>query len=160
MLQAFRSLPVAREVYRSDDLPPQARAYAHDTLTLGWEERLRARARRRSDGGLEFGTALDRGTVLRAGDCLVIDQLTTVVRVVEQSEPVLVVTPRAPREWALVGYHIGNGHQPVMITADAIVCPDRPGMAELLDYHRIGYTRARLPFTPATADIPAHPHQR
>lgn len=160
VLEVFRSLPVAREVYRADALPSSARGYARDTITLGWEDRLRARGRRKSDGGLEFGTALDRGTALRAGDCFVLDPVAAAITVVERAEPVFVIEPRTGSEWALFGYHIGNGHQPLMITDPGIVCPDVPGMAELLEYHRIPFTRAVQPFTPVglTDGDPSHRH--
>ena len=158
MLQAFKSLPTARAIHRAEALPDAARAYSSDTVTLGWDERLRARARRRSDHGIEFGTALDRGTVLRAGDCFVLDRLTLVVAVVELPEPVFVITPRAPAEWALFAYHIGNCHQPVMVTDEAIVCADLPGMKEALEYHRIPFTERIQPFTPVV-DLAAHTHQ-
>src|SRR5215510_3600286 len=68
VLSALRSLPICRSVYREDTLPENARPCQRDRITLGWEERLKARARRTSDGGLQFGTALQRGSVLRAGD--------------------------------------------------------------------------------------------
>jgi urease accessory protein len=158
MLQAFKSLPVARAIHRPDLLPAAARAYASDTVTLGWEERLRARARRRSDGGVEFATALERGTVLRSGDCFVLEQPAIVVAVVERPEPVFVIVPRTPAEWALFAYHIGNCHQPMMVTDEAIVCADLPGMKEALEYHRIPFTERIQPFTPVV-DIAAHTHQ-
>jgi len=90
----FTKLPVADAIYREDTLPAVARAFSRDTIALGWEERLRTRARRRSRGGLEFGTSLPRGTVLRAGDCLVIDPACAIVEVVERLEPAFVVEPR------------------------------------------------------------------
>jgi urease accessory protein len=158
MLHAFKSLPIARAIHRADSLPAAARAYATDTVTLGWEERLRGRGRRKSDGGVEFGTALDRGTVLRAGDCFALDSIATVVTVIERPEAVLVIEPRAPSEWALFAYHIGNCHQPLMVTDEAIVCADLPGMREALDYHRIPFTERIQPFTPIV-DHSAHTHQ-
>jgi urease accessory protein len=158
MLQAFRSLPIARTLHRAGALPDAARAYASDTITLGWEERLRARGRRKSDAGIEFGTALARGTVLRAGDCFLLDQISTVVTVVERPEAVFVIEPRTPSEWALFAYHIGNCHQPLMLSAEAIVCADLPGMKDALDYHRIPFTRRLQPFTPV-GDVAAHRHQ-
>jgi urease accessory protein len=144
----FRSLPVARDVYREDTLPAAADRYARDTITLGWEDRLRARGRRRSDGGVEFGTALGRGTVLRAGDCFVLDPIAAAIIVIERPEPVFVIEPRTGFEWGLFGYHIGNSHQPVMITDRELVCPDAPGMADVLEYHRIPFARAVRSFTP------------
>ena len=158
MLHAFRSLPVARAVHRADALPATAGDYARDTVTLGWEERLRRRGRRRSDGGIDFGTSLDRGTVLRAGDCFVLDPITTVVAVLERPEAVFVIEPGTTSEWALFAYHIGNCHQPLMLTDRAIVCADLPGMKEALDYHHIPFTRHVQPFTPVV-DIAAHTHQ-
>jgi urease accessory protein UreE len=158
MLHAFKSLPIARAIHRAEHLPAAARAYASDTVTLGWEERLRARGRRRSDGGIEFGTALDRGTVLKAGDSFVLDQISTVVTVVERPEAVFVIAPRTGSEWALFAYHIGNCHQPLMVTDEAIVCADQPGMREALQYHRIPFTERTQPFTPVV-DAAAHTHQ-
>jgi urease accessory protein len=158
MLDAFRSLPIARTLYRADALPDAATAYASDTMTLGWDERQHARRRRKSDGGIEFGTALERGTVLRAGDCFVLEQVSTVVTVVERPEAVFVIEPRTPSEWALFAYHIGNCHQPLMLSGDAIVCADLPGMKDALDYHGIPFTRSIQPFTPV-GDIAAHRHQ-
>jgi urease accessory protein len=144
----FRSLPVADAVFRIDRLPAALAAAPRDAITLGWEERGKARARRRTDGGVEFGTALPRGTMLREGDCLALDTPSLVIVVHELSEPVLVARPDTPDQWALWAYHIGNSHQPLMVDVDALVCPDVPGMAQVLHYHRIPYTREQRPFTP------------
>lgn len=144
----FKSLPVAREIYRAQSLPDAAHGYPRDTITLGWEERLKTRGRRRSDRGVEFGMALPRGTVLRDGDCFVLDGPALVVAIVEREEPVFVLEPRTPAEWGLYAYYIGNSHQPLMITDRAIVCPDAPGMEQLLVQHDIAYSRCTRAFTP------------
>ena len=111
-----------------------------------------------SDSGVMFATTLARGTVLRGGDCFVLDPIATVVTVVEMPEAVFVVAPRTPSEWAVFAYHIGNCHQPLMVTDEAIICADLPGMKEALDYHRIPFSRSVQPFTPIV-DIAAHTHQ-
>jgi urease accessory protein len=139
---------VVSAVIKAHELPEDARTFAHDTLTLGWEDRTYVRGRRRTDGGVEVGTSLPRGTVLRAGDCFVLDDLRLVVAIVERSEPVFVIAPRSAPEWALYAYHIGNRHQPVMVTDRGLVCPDVPGVEQLLQQHHMPYERARLPFTP------------
>src|SRR5262245_17626043 len=157
VLQLFKSLPVAREIVRGGALPPHAREYRRETITLGWEERLKVRSRRASDGGLEFGTALPRGTVLRAGDCIVLDDAKVIVAVVERLEPVLVVEPATPHEWGTFAYHIGNNHQPMMVSGRALVCPDVPGVQQLLEQHGITFSRAMLPFTPV-GFVPDHRH--
>jgi urease accessory protein len=126
-------------------------------MTLGWEDRVQTHGRRRTDGGLECGLALPRGTVLRAGDHFVLEDARVVVAVMEQPQPVFVIEPRTAPEWALYAYHIGNRHQPLMITEASIVCPDALGVEQLLQQRNIPHTRALLPFTPATAAIP-HRH--
>jgi urease accessory protein len=158
MLNAFKSLPIARTIYRPESLPDSAREYAADTVTLGWEDRLRTRGRRMSDSGVMFGTTLARGTVLRDGDCFVLDPISTVVTVVEMPEAVFVVVPRTPAEWALFAYHIGNSHQPLMVTDEAIICVELPGMREALEYHGIPFTSRVQAFTPVV-DTAAHTHR-
>jgi urease accessory protein len=148
---------VVARVYREADLPDRARGYARDTVTLGWEDRTHVHGRRRTDGGREFGTSLPRGTVLHAGDCFVDDEAQLVIAVAERQEPVFVIEPRSAPEWALFAYHIGNRHQPLMITDHSLVCPDVAGMEQLLQQHRMPYVRAMLPFTPATT-VSAHHH--
>jgi urease accessory protein UreE len=154
----FKSIPIAKEVHRPDLLSGAALAYPRDTVTLGWEERLKARSRRQSDLGFEFATALARGTVVRAGDCFIFDAARLVVRVVERAEPVFVIRPQTQREWALFGYHIGNSHQPIMLLDDEIVCADVPGMEQVLTYHAIPFSRSARGFTPVGLVLD-HQHQ-
>ena len=150
-------MTVIERVFKQGELPDATRAFARDTVTLGWEDRTHVHGRRRTDGGVEFGTALPRGTVLRAGDCLALEGERVVVAVVERDEPVFVIEPRTAPEWALFAYHIGNRHQPLMITDRALVCPDVPGVEPLLLQHQMPYTRSTLPFTPATTTA-GHSH--
>jgi urease accessory protein len=144
-------MTVVDRAFQHDALPQAARAFARDTMTLGWEERARAHGSRRSDGGVEFGTSLPRGTVLRSGDCLVLEPERLVVTIVERPEPVFVIEPRSVPEWALFAYQIGNRHQPLMVIEGGLVCPEAPGVEQLLEQHQMPYTRATLPFTPASA---------
>jgi urease accessory protein len=157
VLSVFKSVPVVDRTYRAVDLPEACRAYGRDTITLGWEERLKIRGRRRSDGGVEFGTALPRSTVLRDGDCFVVETLALVIAVAERAEPVFHLTPRDAAEWALFAYHIGNRHLPLMVAADGLVCPDVPGVELLLQQYGIPYARAVRAFTPAAAPV-GHEH--
>ena len=155
----FRTPPIADAIFRIEGLPAALAAAPRDAIAMGWEERATPRARRRTDNGVEFGTALPRGTVLREGDCLAIDNPPLVIVVHERAEPVLVARPASSNEWALWGYHIGNSHQPLMITGDALVCPDMPAMAQVLHYHAIPYTRELRPFMPVLQS-PGHVTER
>ena len=150
-------MTVIERVFQSSELPHAFGAFERDSVTLGWEDRTHVHGRRRSDGGVEFGTSLPRGTVLRAGDCFVLEPDRLVVVIVEKPEPVFVIEPRAAQEWGLFAYHIGNRHQPLMITDRALVCPDVPGVELLLQQHHMPYTRATQPFTPA-ATVAGHQH--
>ena len=146
----FKTIPVAEAIYRVETLPAEARTFVRDTIALGWEDRLKTRGRRRSEGGVEFGTALPRGTVMRAGDCLVVGSARVVVEITERREQAFIIEPRTPPEWGLFAYHIGNGHQPLMVTDRTLVCPDLPGVETLLMYHGIPFVRGEIAFTPTT----------
>jgi urease accessory protein UreE len=154
----FKSLPVAKNADRLETVSGAALGFERDSVTLGWEERLRTRARRRSEQGFEFGTALPRGTILYQDDCFVFDTERIIVRVVELEEAMLVVRPASDHEWGLYAYHIGNSHQPMMITGDAIVCPDTLGMDQILAYHAIPFLREQRRFTPI-GQVADHQHQ-
>jgi urease accessory protein len=149
-------LEVADRVHRDAELPAACHAFRRDTLTLGWEDRVQGHGRRRSDGGVEFGMSLPRGSILRSGDCLVLSAARLVVAVVEKPEPVFVIEPQTPQEWGLFAYHIGNRHQPLMITDRAMVCPDVAGIEQLLNQQHIPFTRATLPFTPVSTAAGHH----
>lgn len=149
----FKTLPIAEVVYCEENLPLSAGDFTRDTLTLGWEDRLKTRGRRRSDGGVEFGTSLPRGSMLRGGDCLVLDAARVIVEVVERREQAFVIEPQTASEWGTFAYHIGNGHLPLMITDRTLVCPDMPGVEMLLQYHKIPYQRADIAFTPVATFV-------
>jgi urease accessory protein len=151
----FRSVPIADAVFRIERLPAALLDYPRDHVSLGWEERQKARARHRTDAGVDFGTALPRGTVLREGDCLALERLPLLIVVQERLEAVLVVRPLAPAQWALWSYQIGNSHQPLMITDGELVCADAAGMEQVLAYHAIPFTREQRPFTPVL-QAPGH----
>ncbi|MDE3155460.1 MAG: urease accessory protein UreE [Acidobacteriota bacterium] len=144
---------IVDRVYRDEEPPGAARTSAEDTLTLGWEERQKGHARRRTDQGVEFALSLPAGVTLQEGDRLVLEPLQRVVRVREAEEDVFVITPKTPQEWAWQAYHIGNRHQPLMIADDALICPCVPGVEQLLEQLRIPYVAARRRFTPAIARV-------
>ena len=150
-------MTIVDRVYTESDLPDAARGYRRDTITLGWEDRTHVHGRRRTDGGIEFGTSIPRGTVLRGGHFFLLDDPPLVAVIVERPEPVFVIEPRSAQEWGLFAYHIGNRHQPVMITSTTLVCPDVPGVEQLLQQHQMPYARATMAFTPIATTI-GHQH--
>jgi urease accessory protein len=132
-------------------------AYKQETLTLTWEDRRQGHGRRRSDTGQEFAISLPGGTVLKGGDCLVLDVEQIVVKVREAPEPVYVISPKTPQEWAYYAYQIGNRHQSVMIGESELIFPQTPAVRSLLDQLHVQYRSDTRPFTAALAQI-GHSH--
>ena len=155
----FKTIPIADAVIRAEHVPAECSLWPRQMVVLGWEERLKARGHRRSREGVEFATALPRGTVLREGDVLILESSQLIVEVRALEERVLVVRPTTTEEWALWSYHIGNSHQPIMIATDAIVCAHLPGMEQVLTYHAIPFTREQRAFTPVS-QAPGHHDER
>jgi len=89
----------------------------HDAeLVLPFELRQKSRLRATVTGGEEIGLFLERGTVLRDGDCLRADD-GRVVRVVAAAEDLLEVRCRDAVALARAAYHLGNRHTPAQIGA-------------------------------------------
>jgi urease accessory protein UreE len=107
--------------------------YRSDTLTLTWEERRQGHGRRRSDGGIDFAISLPAGTILKAGDRMILEAERTIVRVEEANEAVYIIRPGTPQEWAYYAYHAGNRHQQVMIGHSELIFLQNPAVRSLLD---------------------------
>ena len=131
--------------------------YRRDTLTLTFEDRRQGHGRRRSDSGLDFAISLPNGTVLKGGDCLVLEPERTVVVVREAVEAVYIVRPGSPQEWAYYAYHIGNRHQQVMIGETELTFLQNPAVRSLLEQLNVPYETGERPFTAALANV-GHSH--
>ncbi len=132
-------------------------AYKRDTITLAWEDRREGHGRRRSDSGIEFAISLPEATVLRHGDCFVLDPEKAVVAVQEAVQPVFVIRPKTSQEWAYYAYHVGNRHQSVMIGESELIFLQNPAVRSLLDQLHAHYTTDARPFTAALANL-GHSH--
>jgi urease accessory protein len=87
----------------------------HDaTLVLPYEQRQKSRLRTTVEGGEEIGLFLERGAVLRDGDCLRA-QDGRVVRVVSAAEELIEVRCADAEALARVAWHLGNRHTPVQV---------------------------------------------
>lgn len=84
------------------------------TLTLPLEQRVKSRLRVRLDDGREAGLFLDRGSLLRDGDCLAGDD-GLVVRIRAAAETVSTVRCEDALRLARAAYHLGNRHVPLQI---------------------------------------------
>jgi urease accessory protein len=95
-------------------IPPRPAIDAE--LSLPFELRQKSRLRAAVSGGEEIGLFLERGTVLRGGDCLQADD-GRVVRVTAAHEDLLEVRCADPDALARAAYHLGNRHTPVQVGA-------------------------------------------
>src|ERR1700674_3379238 len=81
--------------------------HADAELVLPFELRQKSRLRTALRSGEEVGLFLDRGEVLRGGDCLFADD-GRIVRVVAAPEAVMEVKSADPSGLARAAYHLGN----------------------------------------------------
>ena len=83
-------------------------------LVLPFEQRQKSRLRTVLATGEEVGLFLERGAILRGGDCLESDD-GRIVRVVAANETLMEVRAADAEMLARAAYHLGNRHTPVQI---------------------------------------------
>jgi urease accessory protein len=150
-------MTIIEQVHPILELSSEYSDYRRDTITLSWEDRRQGHGRRKSDSGIEFAISLPDGTVLKSGDCFVLETEKAIVAVQEAIQPVYVIRPKTSQEWAYYAYHVGNRHQSVMIGDSELIFLENPAVRSLLDQLHVQYTTDARPFTAALANI-GHSH--
>ncbi len=151
-------MTIVEQVWPMLALGSEYSSYRRDTITLVWEDRRQGHGRRRSDSGIEFAISLPGGTVLKNGDCFVLDPEKAIIAVQEAVQPVYVIRPKTSQEWAYYAYHVGNRHQSVMIGESEMIFLENPAVRSLLDQLHVQYTTDARPFTAALANT-GHSHE-
>ena len=131
--------------------------HADVELTLAFELRRKSRLRTALPSGEEVGLFLDRGVVLRGGDCLVADD-GRIVRVVAAPEAVMEVKSSDPGCLARAAYHLGNRHCPVEIGAGWLRFPADGVLSEMLLGMGFVVTAVSAPFDPEAGAYAAGHH--
>jgi urease accessory protein len=131
--------------------------HADAELVLPFELRQKSRLRTALRSGEEVGLFLDRGAVLRGGDCLVADD-GRIVRVIAAPEAVMEVRSADPGGLARAAYHLGNRHCPVEIGVDWVRFPADRVLAEMLLGMGFAVTAASAPFEPEAGAYAAGQH--
>ena len=85
-----------------------------DRLELPFERRQKSRQRATLASGEEVAIELERGLVLRGGDCVLASD-GRVIEVVAQPERVIHIECDTPQALARAAYHLGNRHVPVQV---------------------------------------------
>src|SRR5436190_15563836 len=149
----FNTMTVVEQIVPVENISPRYDGYRRETLTLTWDERRQGHGRRTSDAGLEFGISLPGGTVLKGGDCMVLEPERTIVRIQEAPEPVYVVQPKTSQEWAYYAYHVGNRHQEVMIGETELIFLQNAAVRSLLEQLHVRFESGERPFTAALVNV-------
>lgn len=136
-------------------IAPQA--HADTELCLPFEQRRKTRQRTALATGEEVALLLDRGGVLRGGDCLLGDD-GRVVRVVAAPEALMEVKSSDAGALARAAYHLGNRHCPVEIGEGVVRFTADHVLAEML--RGIGFAVAAIsaPFEPEAGAYAAGHH--
>ena len=136
-------------------IAPQAHADAE--LQLAFEQRRKVRQRTALVTGEEVALFLDRGAILRGGDCLVADN-GQVVRVVAAAEALMEVKSGDAGVLARAAYHLGNRHCPVEVGQGMLRFPADHVLGEMLLGLGLAVTSILAPFEPEAGAYAAGHH--
>jgi urease accessory protein len=137
-------------------IAPQPQADAE--LALPFELRQKSRLRTVLASGEEAGLFLERGTVLRGGDCLQADD-GRIVRVVAAMEGLMEVRSGDARALARAAYHLGNRHTPVEVGEGWLRFAADHVLSEMLLGMGLAVSAVSAPFEPeAGAYAAGHQH--
>jgi urease accessory protein len=135
-----------------------ARDRAGEELLLPFEQRQKSRLRARLQSGEEIGLFLERGAILRGGDCLVADD-GRIVRIVAAPEALMEVRCLDPGLLARAAYHLGNRHCPVAIGAGWLRFASDHVLSDMLHGMALETTAVSAPFEPEAGAYAAGQHQ-
>ena len=105
------------------------------TVELDWDVRQKSRFDTTDSLGRHLGVFLPRGTLLRGGDVLVVED-GSMVRVLAAPQPVLRIsacpTHGSPFDLTRAAYHLGNRHVPIELKPDHLKIEPDHVLADLL----------------------------
>ena len=126
-------------------IAPQPHADAE--LVLPFEQRQKSRLRTVLASSEEIGLFLERGTILRGGDCLRGDD-GRIVRVVAATEALMEARSADPQALARAAYHLGNRHTPVEVGENCLRFAADQVLAQMLAGLGVTVTSITAPFEP------------
>lgn len=130
-------------------------------VELDWDLRCKSRFDATDSLGRSLGVFLPRGTVVRGGDVLVVED-GSLVRVQAAPQRVLRVTHCAQHGSAFdllrAAYHLGNRHVPLELQRDHLKLEPDPVLADLLRQMHLIVNDADEPFEPEAGAYAAAGH--
>ncbi len=91
-----------------------APAHIDDYVALPFDQRKKSRLRLTLQSGAEAALFLERGSILRGGDCLRAED-GRVVQVQAAEQAVMDVTASSAKALTCAAYHLGNRHVPLQV---------------------------------------------
>jgi urease accessory protein len=128
------------------------------TLTLPFEQRCKSRLRTTLLSGEEIGLFLERGTILRDGDCLAADD-GRVVQVRSAAEKLMEVRAGDAESLARAAYHLGNRHTPIQVGDGWLRFGADHVLAQMLTGLGVEAFELAAPFEPEPGAYAAGHHQ-
>jgi len=105
------------------------------TIELDWDTRQKSRFEAADSSGRSIGVFLPRGTTVRGGDMLVVED-GSLVRVIAAPQPVLRITHctqhGTPFDLIRAAYHLGNRHVPIELQPDHLKIEPDHVLADML----------------------------
>ena len=121
------------------------------TVELNWDVRQKSRFDATDSQGRALAVFLPRGSTVRGGDVLVVED-GSLVRVLGAPQPVLVVRHcpdhGAPHDLLRAAYHLGNRHVPVELKPDHLKFEPDPVLATMLRRMHLIVTEENAAFEP------------
>jgi urease accessory protein len=112
------------------------------------------------DGGKEirlqlFGSEA-RGTILKHGNLLLIEETSEIVQIFAKSEPVMTAITSDISLLLRSAYHLGNRHVPVEITLDWLRFQPDPVLKDMLEKMGLDVSEENVPFHPEAGAYHSH----
>jgi urease accessory protein len=132
------------------------------TVELDWDVRQKSRFDATDSQGRQLGVFLPRGTLVRGGDVLVVED-GSLVKVVAAPQPVLVITHCSehgtPFDLTRAAYHLGNRHVPIELQPDHLKIEPDHVLADMLRSQHLIVRQDNLAFEPEGGAYGAQGHQ-
>ncbi len=131
------------------------------TVALDWDVRQKSRFEAADSTGRVFGVFLSRGTLVRGGDVLVLED-GSLVRVQAAHQEVLRITACAqhgsPFDLTRAAYHLGNRHVPIELQPDHLKIEPDHVLADMLRAMHMTVVTVQEAFEPEGGAYSSHGH--
>ena len=121
--------------------------HVDDYLALPFDRRQKSRLRATLASGDEAALMLERGTILRGGDCLRAED-GRIVQVLAAAQTVMDVTATTPQALMRAAYHLGNRHVPLQVGDGWLRLERDHVLKDMLLGLDVGISELEAPFEP------------